>query len=138
MSKRMPKELTLDFNIWVHGNTKTKGSSSLLNLEGNMCCLGQFSEQCGVDKQELNNVSVPHGVGCHIPFLTHIDNNDKEEVNTQLSKTAMSINDRKHRYGVAEKVVNLRELFSGIGRTITLKNFPDKIVKRIGELTNKE
>lgn len=49
-------EFVLDVSKWVTPNSG-KGEIQLLNNEGYMCCLGQFSEQLGVPMASLKNMN---------------------------------------------------------------------------------
>lgn len=96
------KTLTLNYAVWragsgydifPHKNMIGKGRTRLLNKYGFMCCLGQFSLQCGFTKDEILNLSKPcelrkqmlgFNVNCHSEFGS---------TNTELSNRLMEIND---------------------------------------------
>lgn len=48
----------IDRRYWSRG----AGGSSLLNDEGEMCCLGFYSLACGVKFDSIDYVSYPHGI----------------------------------------------------------------------------
>jgi len=58
-------EFVLDIAKWRSGGDDYgdyifgEGTTQLLNEEGYMCCLGQFSQQLGVNKKKLLNRSLP-------------------------------------------------------------------------------
>lgn len=74
MRLRKPKEFTIDRGKWVHGgfeNKKKLGSTNLLNDQERMCCLGFYSEACGVPRDDLRNLATPSGlVGVRVPYMT--------------------------------------------------------------------
>lgn len=51
------KTLTLDYSTWRCGEKGEhqvgKGKTALLNIEGYMCCLGQWSLELGATKEEM-------------------------------------------------------------------------------------
>lgn len=76
MRLRKPKEFTIDRSKWVQGkNRNILGCSALLNDLGNMCCLGFYSEACGVPREELKDRPAPASITTRnnhikIPYMT--------------------------------------------------------------------
>lgn len=116
--------LILDESTWRCGrdaeeteNSRGKGPTALLNEQGYMCCLGQFSLQLAkLKKEQLLMKSVPMYVDVYIPFLTRkstfgIENNEF------IVPPAIEINDNECT-SVDEKVEKLKELFSKHGYEI--------------------
>lgn len=131
---RLPKELVLDYNLWVCGNfsKKERGLSMLLNANGYMCCLGQFSKQTGcpiykllsrVDLSEFPDEDV---------FIIGLSKKNKHDdlINSNLSTKAIEINDNC-KTSIAEKVRLLKRLFSKYHYKIRLKNFPQHILEEL-------
>jgi hemin uptake protein HemP len=134
----LPKELVLDYKIWrsggpfhYHGEVVGEGDTQLLNNEGYMCCLGQFCEQAGVDRYFLRDKEYPDALGSAPKLLV------KNGYTTDLASEASEINDN-HQLPTAERVVKLQKLFRKHKKTIVLKNFPEKILKQIEDLGDKE
>ena len=68
--KTPPKEFTIDRGRWVHGrNEDILGDTSLLNEEGNMCCLGFYSKVCGATNSSMLSADNPHDLGVEIPLM---------------------------------------------------------------------
>lgn len=115
----MEKKLILDYSTWRCGgegkNKLGEGRTALLNYEGFMCCLGQFSLQLGseITERDLDDEAEPSDMWKLIPYLTIPNENGEEEFgyyNTQLSNRAMKINDDE-KTSVTEKIEQLKELF---------------------------
>lgn len=94
------KTLVLDYSKWRCGdngeNRLGEGNTSLLNMEGFMCCLGQFSLQLDKDVTEeliIKNGN-PHDISItkRIPLLTKKDNKYGFK-DTAFSENAIKIND---------------------------------------------
>lgn len=134
----LPKELVLDYKIWrsggpVHypGEVVGQGDTQLLNDEGYMCCLGQFCEQAGVTRDRLKYKEYPYAHPSAPKLFV------KNGYPTDLVRKAVEIND-SHHIPTAKRVVQLQKLFRKHNKTIVLKNFPEKILKQIEDLTTKE
>lgn len=58
-----PKKLILDYSKWRCGgegiNSLGQGDTQLLNIYGDMCCLGQFGLQLGLPEDEMYEVEEP-------------------------------------------------------------------------------
>ena len=77
MRLRKPKSFTIDRSKWVHGGPKNAsklGSTSLLNERERMCCLGFYSEACGVPRYDLQSKGTPVGLlgisSFRVPYMT--------------------------------------------------------------------
>ena len=126
------KTLTLDCKKWICGNnsqikdnTLGKGAVRLLNNEGYMCCLGQFSCQMNskVTKKNLLGVGSPSYLREPIRGLSY-----KETgciFDTNLSTEAMAINDDEDT-SIPEKVSSLKKLFKTKGYNIKVINLPKR------------
>lgn len=88
---RLPKNkiLVLDVARWARRTKSVScGPSQLLNGEDNMCCLGQFCMQCGVNKDSMLGLSGPDDLEpCSIQLMTY------NKGNSRFSSNAISIND---------------------------------------------
>ena len=74
MHLRKPKSFTIDRSKWVQGKYQANGVllgfSELLNEKDNMCCLGFYSEACGVPRSELQGCFSPKELeDCHVPYM---------------------------------------------------------------------
>lgn len=137
----MKKEYTIDADKWRCGcghNALGDGYTRMLNEEGYMCCLGQISEQMGVEKQFLKESCDPEEVANRIingnessvakqKYLTHnhlIKYIKKCKNNVRLSnlaKRAIDINDDKD-LSTKERVEKLKALFADNGIKLRFKN----------------
>lgn len=122
------KELILDENIWRCGEltefespTTSRGvdATMLVNDEGEMCCLGQFSLQLNkkLIVDDLLSHADPHDISKKIPLLNRKNN---RWYNTNLSTKAIAINDDPNTT-IIQKVKALRELFAKKGYKIRFK-----------------
>ena len=118
------KTLILDYSKWRCGgsfptigkNSLGKGPTFLLNEQGFMCCLGQFSPQLAKrgDKEQLTkdmlNVVTPSRIKTKgvIPKLTWQKSSGDLSL-TRLSVKAIDINDSVYST-VEEKISQLRKL----------------------------
>jgi hypothetical protein len=64
MKKNTPKLLTctVDRSKWARGGPRGsnyKGLSELVNVQGNMCCLGFLGITCGVEPQDMLQITSP-------------------------------------------------------------------------------
>jgi hypothetical protein len=133
--KKLNKELVLDYKKWRSGgfgdNAVGYSDTSLLNPETNqMCCLGQFCLQSGFTKEEIEDTSLPEDLDEQIQGLTK--KFDGDLVYTKLNNEAVNINDDE-KLTTAQRTTQLQKLFKKNGYTVTLKNFPKKILKEINE-----
>lgn len=119
-----------DSNLPPNTNKRGKGDTSLLNIEGYMCCLGQCALQLGYEKHYLLNIGEPMELPVieEIPdyeILHGVDNRsyggNDQYYNTDLSTKAMDINDNT-KTTPEEKEEELIELFEEYGHTIKFIN----------------
>jgi hypothetical protein len=132
----IPTTFTLDYAKWICGSplshklneetTAGRGATSLLNEEGYMCCLGQFSAQCGMPEPLLLNVGMPTALTemrAQTPstFFLH-----------SISRACQfsNIND-SHITSITEKVRRIGEELAKHGYKLTIKNFPQNIVEEL-------
>ncbi len=88
--KTPPKEFTIDRSKWVHGgNEDILGVTSLLNDEGNMCCLGFYSKVCGATNSSMLNKDNPLDLGLEIPLM----GDGSDDYNDIFMDTCITIND---------------------------------------------
>lgn len=119
------KPLILDYSKWRCGgdskNRLGEGTTALLNKEGYMCCLGQFSLQLApLSKKDILNKPYPQDTYKYIPFLTK-DLGEAGIVKTSLVPGAVTINDKSD-LSPKERIKRLKELFSGYGLEIKVIN----------------
>ena len=127
----LPKNLKLDYTKWrcSYGQTLQslgEGPTRLLNTQGYMCCIGQFSEQAGKITAELLGCGcAPIGEPIKQFACTHNPANT-----SNLAQTAIEINDDLG-LNPAQKAAELQELFLKHGYTIELVNFPEEVLKEM-------
>lgn len=126
------KKLILDYSKWRSGfNGKNKvgeGDTCLLNDEGFMCCLGQFSPQINtsIKLEDMKGWGSPNELNIEIDFLSVPSTDDDGEkifLDTNLTQQAIGINDDQTTTP-QEKINLLKELFLGVGFTIEVINQP--------------
>lgn len=138
------KYFTLDYKIWICGRGKKTrprvfdnkghgcGLTSLLNLQGYMCCLGQFEQQLGVSKENLASKEFPSVINIKSnrkyfdPFVEEISD-------SVLSSKCMNINDSQDTT-IAQKVYQLRQELKDEGYILRLKNFPKRILRELSQI----
>lgn len=127
------KTLILDYSTWRCGYTSPykenrlgEGETRLLNTEGYMCCLGQFTPQLEptIKKEDILDKDVPSQLNKHIPDFTFLPPLGGYS-STLLVNSAITINDNHHTT-VAEKIKSLKALFKKYGYTIRVINRPKK------------
>lgn len=131
-NKLSVKEFTLDYSKWRCGYTTPDlcknqlgmGAVRMLNAEGYSCCIGQFSQQLGIDKDSLIDKSSPADVrtpinlfnkpsatsGYNDTALTEdciVINDDPKT--TPQEKIAL-LSDRLAKEGISLKVINQPKL----------------------------
>ena len=146
--RQLPRILTLDMSKWVCGvdardreecNPQTslgKGGTYLLNGDGYMCCLGQFSRQAGVFKRELKDESEPGEFSRLVVPLNKPDDPEENDCifsNTSLSDSAIRINDDDETT-VPKKVELLRRLFNKKDFRIDVENVPERFAENGDQL----
>lgn len=124
------KKLILDYSTWrCGGNDLNKlgiGDTCLINKEGFMCCLGQFSLQLSkVTKGEMLAEGEPSDLPMVIPDLSEFD--DGSYYSTVLSDDAIGINDNPNTTP-SDKVKELKTLFSKSGYEIEVVSQPAEVV----------
>jgi hypothetical protein len=102
MSNTETQKFILDYSKWRCGEGGAhevgKGQTALLNSEGYMCCLGQWSLQLGMTEGDILGNGEPCEVKKAIPILCALsedDEGDDEFRTTNFSSQAMEINDKK-------------------------------------------
>ncbi len=126
---KLPEVLRLDYDTWRcggrepepnHGLGWTENEASiftaLLDGNGKMCCLGQFSRQMGVPDNLLLDVAEPSVVW---GMLT-----------ADFQLNAIGINDDCYTT-IANKAFKLRQLCKKHGHELEFINFPTDILKQI-------
>ena len=97
----------------------------------NMCCLGQFAKQSGVD---LCGIDFPEPVelACYLnnaydPNFVSVDYDDYSFYNTQAANDLMGINDCPFTT-IKEKVEQIKKTMNRAGLEIEFVNFPEGIL----------
>ena len=143
-------KLILDYNTWRCGgdavisqfdgedgslfkevnnpNSLGEGTTNLLNVEGFMCCLGQFSPQINneIKVMDMQGLAEPHEIGQEIGLLcteSIFDDGYDKFSDTRLSIHAIEINDSTNTTPL-EKIVLLKELFAKADCEIEVINLP--------------
>lgn len=122
-------EFTIDRSKWRCGGDHSKqigeGNTRLLNEEGYMCCLGQCALQVGIPKDDIFNWGEPLEILNIIeenPFVILIEGAfTTRQLNTELSKRAMAINDDVE-LNQTEREAGLQRIFQEYGHTINFIN----------------
>ncbi len=136
------KKLTLDYNKWICGgplcnsplsnkrkeNCLGSGYTRLLNMQGYMCCLGQFLSQCNIPNNILLNRSAPSDINKIVePF------NEKSGYSirdSDFSLECMIINDNQ-RTTISEKTNLLKKICQEYQIELELVNFPQEILNEL-------
>jgi len=122
------KKLVLDYSKWRCGmsghNKLGVGYTSLKNLDGYMCCLGQWCQQLGVDEKELGRNGEPWllKTKADISLFTESDNGGGLQ-NNKLALNAMFINDELAT-SPAEKINKLTTLLASHNIELEVINIP--------------
>jgi hypothetical protein len=130
----VPNKFTIDYKKWRCGgfqkrdhNKVGRGLTQLLNIYGQMCCLGQVSEQCGVPLKQLEHISSPDGLTFEsrtlLPFL--VSRNYAGDSRTDLSAKAMRINDEMFTT-IRAKIKSLTKLFKEHNIELEFINVPKR------------
>lgn len=96
--------------------------SELLREDGQMCCLGQISKQCGLKPKDLRNVASPMSLDQKpaeklrkvLPWLLKVEKVDAELTNTHVCGVAMEVNDREN-LSDAKREARLTAIFAKRG-----------------------
>ena len=104
------RTFVIDESKWRCGgnngpNMRGAGNTSLENVQGYQCCLGQISLQLGLSRGRILLKSTPAMAMDEIPLLSHGSSN------TELACHAMGINDASG-YSHEERKEKLKELFA--------------------------
>lgn len=133
MKYELPKKLKLNYKTWRCGGKFMQdecshglGSTCLLNTEGYMCCLGQFSLQANVPVEKIHKQAHPGVLKIDLPDLIDKNNCDYKYL-SDLAHSAMLINDKIYTT-IKEKAVALVKLFKEHGFELELVNFPKEIM----------
>jgi hypothetical protein len=85
-----PKKLILDYSKWICGeggeHQLGKGGVALLNNDGFMCCLGQWSIQCGAKEEEILNFGEPQEIKPLIPLFAETEIYEGKEYNSMTGE----------------------------------------------------
>ena len=137
------QKLILDYSKWRCGggecrsenveNILGEGPTQLLNKQGFMCCLGQFSTQLepSVTPLQLFEEGQPSGLEVLIPILNYINDSGGSDYegqwetfrDTDLTNDAISINDDILTTPL-EKIDLLKKLFAKAHCEIEVINLP--------------
>ena len=126
------EKLILDYSKWrcgVDGDNKLgEGDTALLNSEGYLCCLGQFSLQLNkaLTEKNIRGMGKPEEIGKEIPLLVQENYNyNKNSLfdETELTEFAIDINDDPTTSS-EEKISQLKELFLKQNYEIEVINKP--------------
>lgn len=119
MNKKLPKTLYLDIKTWRSGGSGKNrvgcGTTTLLNKEGYMCCLGQFCKQVGLKDDDILMRSSPDELEHKVNTL------NRKGDNSQFSLDAMEINDDEGTTP-SQKVKKLQSLCKKYNRKLVIKN----------------
>lgn len=139
------KKFVLDLKTWRCGadgdNMYGEGTTSLLNSQGNMCCLGQFSKQLD-NKCNILNKGTPVDAKYSIklednPLLKNEEGNSwnpSGEKDSKLSNECVEINDDEN-CSFTDKIKSLKDTLKSHGFQLEVKN--DKLFNVAGQLIGK-
>lgn len=127
------KKLILDYSKWRCGddsdNQLGTGQTALLNSDGFMCCLGQFSLQLNpnLKEKDILEFAEPQELKIEIDMLSEVDEDEFVFYKaTKLTTDAIGINDDR-RTTPAKKIEQLKELFLTKNCEIEVINLPKEI-----------
>lgn len=112
----------LNLDTWVTGTGTSlvgRGSSTLLNPQGYMCCLGQFAEQSGVPRHKLA------GAGCPADLAPY----EKAKIAWTVSPRSPHVSSR-----VAQRLISLNDAEYKLRESI--KSRAEKIKAYVEENTD--
>jgi len=89
-----PEKLILDYSKWRcggYGETRVGGDGNtyLLDINGKMCCIGQWSSQLGAKESDLIDRGDPIELDADIPLFQNKENG----TNSELANDCIIIND---------------------------------------------
>lgn len=120
-------KIIIDRSKWRTGSyeknrTGGKGPTRLLNGDGAMCCLGFLSNQLGVPKESLLDVSTPSGINKpHIEKISVLLLTSNQNSNSIFTNTAMKINDN-YETTPEHKEIEVTKLFKEHGFEVEFIN----------------
>lgn len=118
-----PDKLILDYSTWRCGgdgpNKLGTGIVALLNGDGCMCCLGQWSRQLDVTDDELMDKGEPSELDTLIPLFV-----EDGKRNTGLAIEAIGINDDSETTP-EYKIIELTRLLATEGILLEVINKPE-------------
>jgi hypothetical protein len=129
----IPDTFTLDVKKWICGAPSDKepnndrrstgeGGTLLLNTKGYMCCLGQFSKQCGLKDEDIKHTGVPGALAYHLGPFNKKDK-DGDLKCTKLSDVLININDDPATT-IPEKIRKMKRTLSKWKYKLKIKNAP--------------
>src|SRR5688500_9951648 len=109
-----PKKLVLDYSKWICGEGGThalgEGTVALKNDQGFMCCLGQWSIQCGAPEDELLNRGEPNEIETLIPLFAKEETYEYEETNPETGITeSLKASDGKSTTRLAHDAIEIND-----------------------------
>ena len=133
----------LDYSTWRSGDSSANkvgnGDTKMLNDEGYSCCLGQFAQQKGIQRNNLLDLVEPNCVAARISkvydknFCAVSKGDKKVFSDTELSSELIHIND-SHTQTPAKKLFKIRRLLHDAGCRLVIKNMPYEVVKELVQL----
>lgn len=114
-TNQSPTEFTIIRSKWFRG----LGSfgSSLLRVDGTMCCLGQVARQCGVKNEEMRGTGSPEGLDNSVRPLLPAFLLAGDGRNSDVCRRMMEINDSLD-LGDDEREQKLTEIAAANGITL--------------------
>ena len=110
---------------WARG--KINGYPSLLNEDGNMCCLGFACKQLlGLTDNQIRHIGEPHEAingtfNCDYTVFTNFEEERSQHYDNDFALTAMKINDSTS-IEDSLRETNLIKLFSDNGLELTFED----------------
>lgn len=118
-------KLVLDYSKWRCGlnsnNMVGLGETRLKNIQGFMCCIGQWCEQAGVPETQLLDITTPTYLKYFVPPFNKQDGLSFSA--SRFSIQAMKINDNMNTTP-KEKIERLKELLISQGIELQVINEP--------------
>lgn len=127
-------EFVLDISKWVCGHPTEsrgrvgKGRSALLNEEGYQCCVGQFSEQLGIEKEAMLGLTTVGALYCRAKaestskvleeYLSKLRILQPNLIISPLLGGLYSANDNSSIHTIGERVDRLKGVLWSAGHTL--------------------